>query len=467
MAKKTKASTEPEATVKAEDTVDATQELEASVPEAEPDVEGTATTDPSPDTGDSLEVNDADPDDGNVDDEVVAEEAAEVEMEEPSESDDSSVSEDDVLVAEETASEEVDVSDAEEATSDEVDIPEAEEPSAPPPDPAPAPPPPADPPNVFMPMFIAGILCVAIGFGLARFVIPEGWPPGSGGNQSEEQQLQEAIQAQAERLTALEAAQAEVVEEVPVDDPRVGELAEGAAQLVETLGHLEARLATLDDRMTAIEALPRSDGSVDTSAYEAQISSLQAAVEAQRAEVAAIAEEAANQEAQAAAAAQATLARAAVSRIMSAIDTGEPFAAALAELSAAGGAAPSAELQELAESGVPTLSALQSQFPDAARAALAAARSGDASDGAGGLGTFFARQLGARSTTPREGSDPDAVLSRAEAAVGAGRVTDAIAEIETLPAVAQEALAPWVQEALSRQEARSAVEALNAGLAEN
>ena len=115
-----------------------------------------------------------------------------------------------------------------------------------------------------------------------------------------------------------------------------------------------------------------------------------------------------------------------------------------------------------AETGVATLSELQAEFPDAARAALAAAREAELKSGQGdGWKAFLLKQLGARSLKPREGDDPDAVLSRAEAAVRDGRLTDALAEIETLPDVAKAELAAWVEKARQRLAAINAAQALS------
>ena len=65
-----------------------------------------------------------------------------------------------------------------------------------------------------------------------------------------------------------------------------------------------------------------------------------------------------------------------------------------------------------------------------------------------------------RSLLPREGDDPDAVLSRIEAAVGEGRLSDALAEIELLPDVAKDKLSDWAAQATRRNEAVAAAEAL-------
>ena len=100
-------------------------------------------------------------------------------------------------------------------------------------------------------------------------------------------------------------------------------------------------------------------------------------------------------------------------------------------------------------------------FPDAARAGLAAARAEAApEDGANHVLNFFRDQVGARSVTPREGSDPDAVLSRAEAALRSGDLAETLAEVDTLSDAAQSAMGDWIARAEARAAAQGAAETL-------
>ena len=69
-----------------------------------------------------------------------------------------------------------------------------------------------------------------------------------------------------------------------------------------------------------------------------------------------------------------------------------------------------------------------------------------------------------RSVTPREGTDPDAVLSRAEAAVGEGRLSDSMAEIGALPEVVRAEMAGWMALAEGRVAAVSALQTLSESL---
>ena len=95
-----------------------------------------------------------------------------------------------------------------------------------------------------------------------------------------------------------------------------------------------------------------------------------------------------------------------------------------------------------------SLPQLQDSFAPAARAALAASLQAQMGETMGErLSTFLFAQTGARSLTPRDGSDPDAVLSRIEDRLRAGDVAAARAQIAELPEPGQQALAEWATEA--------------------
>lgn len=219
---------------------------------------------------------------------------------------------------------------------------------------------------------------------------------------------------------------------------------------------LSASIAALEARVAAVEARePVASGTVDPALRE-DLDALQSTIAELEAE-----NEAAK--ANARSAAEATLKRAAMTRVQTALDTGAGFGDVLAELTDLGVEVPDA-LSEAA-GGVPTLASLQDSFPDAARAALAADREAAAESGeTGGLTGFFKSQLGARSLTPQEGDGTDAVLSRAEAALRSGRLADALSELNTLPEVAQPAMADWLAQASGRASALDAAKTLSDSL---
>ena len=74
-------------------------------------------------------------------------------------------------------------------------------------------------------------------------------------------------------------------------------------------------------------------------------------------------------------------------------------------------------------------------------------------------------QIGGRAVAPRDGDDPDAVLSRVGAAVAGGDLEAALAEIAALPQGARDVLAPWVADVEARRAAEAGLAALTAALA--
>lgn len=312
--------------------------------------------------------------------------------------------------------------------------------------------------GAFLGTVLGGALVFAAGFGLARFQ-PDLLPVGSAAD------LSVTVQAQGAEIAALKEALANAPAAAP--DPA---LADRLAALEERVQSAPA--TDLEARLAALEARPAATGGADPAALDAlraevealkaggpaaaQANDLAAAAEARLAEVQAAAD-ALRAETEAATAA--TRRAAALTRLSAALESGAPFAAALAEL---GGDVPPV-LADAAQSGLPSLAALQDRFPEAARLALDAAIHADmGASWTERVGNFLKVQTGARSLTPREGDDPDAILSRAEAAVAAGDLPAALAEIAALPAPAQEAMADWTAAATARVQAADAIAALAA-----
>lgn len=302
----------------------------------------------------------------------------------------------------------------------------------------------------------------AVGYSAARLAV----------TQSETVAL-EQIEAQARVIENLEGR----IAELPVA-PTQADIDAAAARAIEStrgaLDAIEARLGDLAARLEALEARPFSslpDGQFDD-AMQAALASLEADLSAQRAEIERLASAAADElrsaqsaaaevAAATAAAARDTLAKSALAQIAAALDTGVAFEGPLADLEDALGIAAPAGLAAVAKDGVATLSELQNGFPDAARAALAAARSaGEDGNMATNFFGFLRQQFEVRSVEPRAGDDVDAILSRAEAALRQGDLGAALAELGGLPAIASDQLAGW----RARAEARAAAIADAAGL---
>ena len=105
--------------------------------------------------------------------------------------------------------------------------------------------------------------------------------------------------------------------------------------------------------------------------------------------------------------------------------------------------------EPLAQEVLPTLDQLQMSFDAPARAALTASLKAESkTEGPlGAVSNFLRVQTGARSVEPREGTDPDAVLSRASALVAQGDLPTALTELQGLPEAGQAAMAGWVAQA--------------------
>ncbi|MDV7141073.1 hypothetical protein R3X27_00115 [Tropicimonas sp. TH_r6] len=362
-----------------------------------------------------------------------------------------------------------------------------------------------------VPGFLGGAIA-AIGLVFAApYVIPPKYLPSN-------PQIEEAIDGQAETITALEAELAAVrgqlAETVTADalsdlkaesESGLSELKTllGAAATAASVDDVASSVASVADRLGDLEKRPL-DQTADPAAiaaveaYGREMADLRESVTAQMAEAqtlvkdatsaaqtavseaiaasdTAVADaEAAAKAAEEKAAAEAALAaekalRAARAQAMVdiqlALENGSGYAELLTALD--GIDIPPA-LQGAAGDGVATLPELREAFTLVAREALNVSRT-EVSDGSPGdrASTWIQNQLGVRSLAPSEGDDPDAVLSRAEAALAETRITDAIAELSALPEGGQEIMAEWVATATARAEALAAADELAASLATN
>ncbi len=308
-----------------------------------------------------------------------------------------------------------------------------------------------------LPLLFGGVIAGGIGFAVAQVAMPQ-----------DTTNLQSQIATQSEAIAALDAQ----LRNLPEAD--LGGIETAQAALETEIEMMVDQIATLDDRLTALENLPRGEGTASVpalTAYEAEIEALRAQInemtgiaqtqlDTARAEAAAIEENAA-------AAARAAAGRAALARLQTGMENGAPLGAALNDLQdALSQPVPDALLA--AQDGVPTLASLQDQFPEVARAALATARrEGVSGEETTGIGAFLRNQFDVRSVTPQEGTSADAILSRAEAAVREGRLADALAEISALPEVARAEMSEWLALAEMRADAIAAVDILSTSLSDS
>lgn len=313
----------------------------------------------------------------------------------------------------------------------------------------------------FVPMVLGGVIAAVIGFGGAVYF---GDQLGLGADTDAAlAEMTAKLAAQDDALAALNETLAKTVDVSNGAQAASGEAAELVAKMEEVLsayttelGTVSEAVATLEARLTEIEKRPLSEGlnAAAIAAYEREVKDLKDLVAAQKAEAAELKDKADLS-------AKAALARSSVTRIVAALESGAPYRAAVVDLRSSTGEGVAAVLEDHADSGVITLAALIESYPDAARAALAKAREDKVDAGTGNkLGNFLKTQFGARSVEAREGSDTDAILSRAEAALKAGDLAAALSELDTLAEGPKTVMADWVAQAQTRAAATQAAEDL-------
>ena len=307
----------------------------------------------------------------------------------------------------------------------------------------------------FLGSVLGGVIAVAAGYGLAIYAPIPGLIGQSGPQLADLETRLAALESRptpdatlAERLAALETKPAPEVKA-----PDLSPLQEALAALERMDLSLYARV--MGDGLSPEQLdLLRNQLTQGVAAKVAEAEASLAAAQDQAKKLEASASETAAKIAQ----------RAALGQIRVAMDAGQPYAGALQELGLS-------DLPDVmtrtAAGGIPSLGDLAQDFPAAARAALETSLKADMGDTWGQRFTSFLQTTsGARSLEPREGSDPDAVLSRAEAAVASGDLAKALGEIASLPAEGQAKMAPWVERATLRQDALAALDAVSTRVGE-
>ena len=357
------------------------------------------------------------------------------------------------------------------------------------------------------PMFLGGVVAAGLGAGATWYAAEEGWiAMGPEVDMSAQDAridalrgdlatLQDQVAAQAQQETvapddlaaAMERLDGQIAEtrdsfgdlrdDIAADLDSVSAARSEAQEIGQAMGNLLQRLeraeASLADLAGIDQALSDQGAALDQSmsalavrvaaiqgaqdALQADIDEVRTLAESRIEDVRAAAEAAAAEADQRAARAEAI---AALDTIEAALQSGSGFAPALARVEAVESDLPDA-LQASAGSGVATLPGLQEDFSRASRAGLTAALQGmDSETTTDRLGNFLRSQIGARSLAPREGDDPDAVMSRAAHAVDAGDIATALQELDALPAAGQAAMSDWITAARTRLDALAGLDAL-------
>ncbi|MEM9910724.1 MAG: hypothetical protein AAF922_08065 [Pseudomonadota bacterium] len=304
-------------------------------------------------------------------------------------------------------------------------------------------------------LIFGGVVAGAIGFAAAYFGLAQQADPTLDNLTTDVASLRDEVSTLA-ASTEVEPDFGPVLEQIEAVSSRIAEI-DGRFETTQNL--IDGVNARLDGIESAAVSATLPEGAQD--AFAAELEAARAAIAQEREALVDMIAEAQTSEDAANEAAIAATQRAALGEILTALDTGATFEEPLNELALNGAEIPQG-LTDTAATGVVPLAVLQQSFPAAAREALSAART--ESEGTSGFSGFVRAQLGVRSLAPREGDDPDAVLSRAEAALGNASLADALAEIETLPPEAVSALASWIDDASTRLNAVLAVQDLSDGL---
>lgn len=317
------------------------------------------------------------------------------------------------------------------------------------------------------PMLLGGVVTAAIGFGAAQYTQSNGWPfPQDNTEIDALTTLVEIQKSQSAKLkTDLASLQAELAKL-----PKHTELTELGVRLAEKSKSIEDVSGKLDlalRRLTDLENRPIPEVGATVEAvqtYERELTAMRQMFEEELTRIDAAQKQAAKAGEATTEQANNALKRASVARINAAIESGIPFEEAILGLVSMGMNIPDS-LISVSNSGVPTLAALQEQFPEAARAALKAAVTPDSEPGnISKIGALLKTQLGARSLEPQEGNDANAVLSRAEDALRNDKLAAAISELAGLSEPAMAQLTIWIEQANIRLTSVMSVTALNAEL---
>ena len=321
----------------------------------------------------------------------------------------------------------------------------------------------------FWPVALGGVVAAGLGAAATIYALPHlppEWQPAGQAVPADQGDVAALAQQAARSAVAEELAAMPAPAGVPDDlEARLTALEDRPAPTDQSGGQefsdqLQALTQRLDEQQSRLEQLA-SSGSFDpeaAGALQQQIESAAADAEARLEAARAEAEELQQAAEESTRRAEAV---AAIASLQAALDRGVTPEDARSTLEGAGLETPEALAAE-----VPSLTSLQADFDEAARAALRASLRDSSASGQGNLLTNFLRaQTGARSIEAREGDDPDAVLSRANAEIEAGRIAPALSQIDALPEAGRNApaMADWLARANAYTQAQTALTDLSSG----
>lgn len=322
----------------------------------------------------------------------------------------------------------------------------------------------------FFPMLIGGVVAAGLGYGAHMLTQTE--PAPSPQVTAEIAQLRAIIAAipapqnpspafdPSDLMAQIDDLRAQIAA-LPVESS--APVADGGADddAIAALAEQSARIDALAQTMDAVRA--EFDASIaELNSLRAQLDAGSAELGSLRAQIDEVRDIAEIRVRDAEAAIDLALARAGLDSLSAALITGTSFSAALGQIAQGGFDVPAA-LSARATTGIPTLEVLQESFAPAARDGLRASLLDAPTESTlEKISNFLRAQVGAMSTAPRDGDDPDAILSRANAALIDGNLAAAMAELAPLPEAARSAMASWLGNAQARLDAEVALADLTA-----
>ncbi|MFQ5437887.1 MAG: COG4223 family protein [Paracoccaceae bacterium] len=326
-------------------------------------------------------------------------------------------------------------------------------------------------------LFAGGVAAAGMGYLVALAILPQQMKPEPVQTTSDPAILKQLADIEA-RLSVLESGP-DVGRLVTTLKELRADMSDGNATLDDRLASAEAHLVKIDATIGALPTVAPSDSgspvaSTDAlAALQGEIMRLKANIEALQVVQETLAQRldgvsgqmnevvrASRENTQAAKKnAQSIEQSLAGERLRAAIVSGRPFASLLDDLAAQRGADIPAALSGTSQTGVPSIGVLQSGFAGAARSALKASLRDAAGDGfTSRFMAFLKSQFSTRSLEPHEGDDADAVLSRAQAALGHGDLPGAVALVRQLPDAGVNEMSDWLGLAETRLGALAALD---------
>jgi hypothetical protein len=310
--------------------------------------------------------------------------------------------------------------------------------------------------GIFVPMVIGGVISAAIGFGAAHYFIPGGvFFPGENQELVEiRAEIADLKEGSANNLTGLNAANELVRAQ---SDEFTSQQSKLNDALTQSNVDVTARLVEIENRPIADAS---AEVQVALKSYVAELARLNEVVATQGSEIAGFQSRVAElenqladklatvsaQRGEAETAAKIARLRSLFNGLKGELDTGRAFGETLAAINDASGNVAPKSLSENS-AGVASLSSLQADFPDVARATLAVAIAETADLSAmGRFSAFLKSQTGARSLTAKEGDDTD------------GEVKTSINELAGLPEGGANTISSWVAKAQAYADAQAGFE---------